>query len=210
MKTTTLLLAMALSLALVLSTGSALARMDGCGHGAKAATEAKCAPGETPQHSCAQSELHGGRVTMTQNHHFETLFSPDGIRIFTYSADQAPQMTEKAKGQVTLKFKDAPAQELAFVVQQPQKGEQTVYFCPMHKDVVQMEPGVCKQCGGMKLFAQDYLFAKADLSKVDPGTLEAIVSLEGLKAPEPKATFTQAFLAMATAPAAPGAQASAK
>jgi hypothetical protein len=210
MKTTVLHLAMALSLALVLSTGSALARMDGCGHGAQAATEAKCAPGETAQHSGAQSALHGGQVTMTQSHHFETLFAADGIRIFTYSADQAPQMTEKAKGVVALKFKDAPAQEIALVLQQPQKGEQTVYFCPMHKDVVQMEPGICKQCGGMKLFAQDYLYAKADLSKVALGTLEAVVALEGLKAPEAKVTFTQPFLAMAAVPAAQSAQGSAK
>jgi len=210
MKTTILSLAMALGLAFVPAMGSTPAGPDQCGHSAQAATDAKSAPGETAEASCAKSALHGGQVTRTPNHHFETTFDPDGIRIFTYSADQAPQMTDKAKGVVTLKFKDAPAREIALVVQQPQKGERTVYFCPMHADVVQMEPGICEKCGGMKLYAQDYLFAKADLAKVAPGTLETVVSIEGLKVPESKVTFTQAFLAMSSTSAAPSEQKAAK
>jgi hypothetical protein len=162
------------------------------------------ATGEPSGHSHAKSELHGGHVTMTRNHHFETLFSPDGIRIFTYTADQAPQMTEKAKGRVTLTFKDGSTKVLPLVMQRPSDREKTAYFCPMHQDVVQMEPGVCPKCGGMKLYAQDYLFGKADLSGVEPGSLKASVAIEGLAKPETEVTFTETNAV--PPPAAPEAQ----
>jgi hypothetical protein len=154
--------------------------------------DAHAAPAQTASgHSHAKSELHGGHVTMTRNHHFETLFSPDGIRIFTYTAEHAPQMTEKAKGRVTLTFKDGSTKVLPLVTQRPSDREKTAYFCPMHQDVVQMEPGVCPKCGGMKLYAQDYLFGKVDLSGVEPGTLKASVAIEGLAKPETEVTFTE-------------------
>jgi hypothetical protein len=117
-------------------------------------------------------------------------------------------MLETATGRVTLRFKDGSIQEIPLRAQTPAEGEQTVYFCPMHQSVVQMEPGVCKQCGGMKLFAQDYLYAKADLSKVETGTLKATVRIEGLNGPESEVTFTESFAGTApdATPESEGAQ----
>jgi hypothetical protein len=144
----------------------------------------------SPEHTHGKSELHGGKVTMTKDHHFETRFAADGVRVFIYTANQAPQMVEKAKGEATLEIAGRSPQETAFVVQKPLPGESTVYFCPMHENVVQKEPGVCAACGGMKLFAQDYLFAKADLGAVAPGALEAMVHIEELKGSEPEVVFS--------------------
>lgn len=133
---------------------------------------------------------------MTKQHHAETVFAPDGIRVSLYSEKQAPIMVEKATGTASLKFKDGTTNQVALVTEAPKEGDKAVYFCPMHKDVVQMEPGICKQCGGMKLFAQDALFAKVDLSKVEPGTMKVTFHIKGLKGIEREATFTETFMGM--------------
>ncbi len=158
-------------------------------------------------HSHEKCELHGGSVTMTEQHHFETVFTPDGIRIYEYTGEQAPAMVNKtAAGTVKLVYKDGKTEEIPLVSEAPAKGEKAVYFCPMHANVVKTEPGVCDQCGGMTLFTQNRLFAKADLSKAEPGSLQAIVHITGLKGSEPEVTFTETN----AAPAAPTASAPAQ
>jgi hypothetical protein len=107
-----------------------------------------------------------------------------------YTGGQAPMMIQKAEGNVTLKFKDGSEKELPLKATEPGKNEETVYFCPMHADVVQMEPGECGKCGGMTLFKQNYMHAAYDLSDVEPGTMKAVVHMKGMKGDESEATFT--------------------
>ncbi len=143
-------------------------------------------------HSHERCELHGGSVTMTEAHHFETLFAPDGIRIYMYSGTQSPMMITKAiSGNVTFVRADGTSEEVPLVADAPKEGEQAVYFCPMHTNVVQTTPGVCPYCGGMTLYTQNRLYGKADLSNVESGSVKAIVHLNGLKGTEKEVTFTE-------------------
>lgn len=144
-------------------------------------------------HSHEMAMRHGGQVAMTKQHHFETVFLPSGVEVYLYTAEQAPMMAEKATGTVTFKFKDGKTKTLPMAIAAPKEGEQAVYFCPMHPKVVQMEPGVCKLCGGMKLYRQDRLAASIDLSKVEPGAVEATFDIAGLAGPEPTAKFTMPY-----------------
>jgi hypothetical protein len=147
--------------------------------------------GEGAGHSHERCELHGGAVSMTEAHHFETLFSPDGVRIYMYSGAQAPMMiTKSVSGSVTFVRADGTTQEVPLVAEVPKEGEKAVYFCPMH-NVVQTTPGTCPQCGGMTLYTQNRLYGKADLSKADPRSVKAIIHITGLKGDEKEVTFTE-------------------
>ncbi len=149
--------------------------------------------GEAPGHSHERCELHGGLVTMTQAHHFETVFAPDGVRIFMYSTEQNPLRMEDVSGTVTVRDTTGASREVKLVPDVPKKGEKTVYFCPMHDSKPQMAPGKCPNCG-MTLILQVGLFAPVDLSKAQPGAVKAIVHITGLKGKEKEATFTETNL----------------
>ena len=159
--------------------------------GTAASSEAKDA---AKGHSHERCELHGGHVTMTKAHHFETLFGPDGVRIYIYSADQNPLPIGKAIGTVTISDKTGAAQEIKLVTNTPKEGEKVVYFCEMNDTPPQMAPGKCSTCG-MKLIPQAGLFGAADLSKAEPGNVKAVVHLTGLDGVEKEVTFTEANIA---------------
>jgi len=152
--------------------------------------------GEAAGHSHERAMLHGGQVAMTRAHHFETVFSTDGIRVYPYTAAQNPMQVGDCAGTVTLKTEDGKTQELKLQKVEPKKGDLTAYFCPGHPDATQMEPGICKQCGTMKLMAQDYLFAPFDLAQVKPGTMKAVFHLKGMDGKEKEAIFTQPVAVM--------------
>ena len=151
-------------------------------------------PSQAGEHLHGRTSLHGGVSTATKAHYFETVFAPDGIRVYRYSSTYGPQMVEKAIGTASVRFADRREDvELHSVA--PAEGEAAVYFCPMHSNVVRSEPGVCEQCGGMKLFRQDYLFGKVDLSTDSQmNSLVAvkvrISKLGNPDEPEHEATFT--------------------
>ncbi|MDM7916429.1 MAG: heavy metal-binding domain-containing protein [Candidatus Eisenbacteria bacterium] len=152
-------------------------------------------------HSHEACELHGGQVTMTKDHHFETVFTPAGVQVYVYTAGQAPAMASKAAGTATIEFADGSKKEVPLAKEKPADAEPGVYFCPMHSDVVQMQPGECAKCGGMKLFKQDRLSAQIDLSKVEAGTAKATMHITGLKGDEPEVAFTETIGTLAAAPA---------
>ncbi len=127
---------------------------------------------------------------MTEAHHFETVFAPDGIRIYMYSEGQNPLPMDKVSGTVTLKDKAGAAREVKLVANTPKKGEPVVYYCTMYDSTPQMTPGKCPVCG-MNLVPQGGLFAAADLSKATPGSIKAVVQLTGLDGDEKKVTFTE-------------------
>lgn len=197
--------------AMAITLGLALAALlaASAGTGAADQTSATAAQQQGAQSGAAASAdtikaPHGGQLTVTKSHEFETLYAADGIRVYMYSSDLSPEMAAQGGGKLTLKLADGSIRELPLVAQKPKEGEKTLYFCPMHKDVVQTNPGVCTQCGGMKLYAQDHLYARTDLSGVAPETVQAFISIAGLKGSEPKATFTVTF--PAAKPAAQDAQ----
>jgi hypothetical protein len=137
--------------------------------------------------------LHGGVVSSTQSHAFETVVAMDGIRVYLYTDELAPAMVEKASGKAVLKLPGGKSVEVKLVREIPGTNEAAVYFCPMHAEVVQDAPGECEPCGGMKLFTQDRLFGKADLSNVPAQELSAMIRLSGLRGRVKEATFTPAF-----------------
>ena len=151
---------------------------------------------EGTAHSHEACELHGGQVAMTKAHHFETVFDPKGMSVYMYSGAQTPMMMEKITGTAALKFVDGSTKEIPLTVQSPVKGEDAVYFCPMHTSVVQKEPGVCKACGGMELMKQNYLRGAVDLSKVEAGSMKAMIHVKGMTGDEPDAAFMETFQMM--------------
>jgi hypothetical protein len=190
MSRTTSIAAMFLGATVLAWAGGATAHEGEEGHEGHASEQANTSG---VMHSHEQCRLHDGQVSMTKQHHFETVFAPDGIRVYVYTEGQTPMMVDAAKGSATLKFKDGRTLVVPFLTDVPKEGEKTVYFCPMHPTVVQMEPGVCKLCGTMKLFTQDRLYAKVDLSKVPPGTVEAVIQIAGLEGTEKQVKFTEAY-----------------
>lgn len=144
-------------------------------------------------HSHEQCELHGGKVTMTQGHHFETLFAPDGIRIFMYSANQNPLIMDEVTGTVAVEDGSGKGVEMKLVPIVLKEGEPTVYFCTMNDTPPQMKPGKCPKCG-MALVPQMGLFAPMDLSTAKPGSVKAVVHLTGLQGKEKDVTFTEVNL----------------
>ncbi len=157
--------------ALVASAGSALAATEG----------ATTAP------------LHGGVVTETESHVFETLISRDGVHVWFHTDEMAPAMVGRAGGSATLKLPDGQVREVALVPRAPAAGSPGVFFCPMHPEVVQRTPGKCEPCGGMILFHQDELFGAVDLSGVEVREVSAQVRLTGLKGRQKEASFSPAF-----------------
>jgi hypothetical protein len=193
MGVTRMAMVVVLGAAVLAWTGIADAHEEGHEHGASGAQGSPHHEAMGVAHTHERSMLHGGQVAMTKQHHFETVFAPDGIRVYIYTEAQAPMTVDTAKGSVALTFKDGKKMTVPMVLEAPAANEKTVYFCPMHPDVVQMEPGVCPKCGGMKLFTQDRLFAKVDLSKVERGTMEAAINITDLEGSEPKVAFFESY-----------------
>ena len=137
--------------------------------------------------------LHGGVVSTTKAHAFETLITAQGVRVFLYTDELAPAMVEKAAGTATLALPGGRTLELPLKARQPAAGEPTSYFCPMHAEVVRDAPGKCELCGGMTLFVQDHLFGAADLAGVDPAAVSALIRVTGLRGGEKEASFAPAF-----------------
>ncbi|MBU1699858.1 MAG: hypothetical protein KJ970_14265 [Candidatus Eisenbacteria bacterium] len=176
-----------LSIAFFMAFLTGMALSDHHDAGSHAMAE-KSADGEMGEHSDSVG-LHGGKLSITDHHQFETLFAKDGIRVFIYSAQQAPMMIQKSTGTATLIYKNKTKEVIPLLQQKPADDETSIYFCPMHPDVVQMEPGQCKLCGGMTLFIQDYLFARADLSTIEPGSVNVEIQLKDLKGIESEVTY---------------------
>lgn len=140
-----------------------------------------------------QVALHGGPVTAAEDWHFETVFTTEGVQIYKYSADLAPQMMRKTTGSLKLVYENGTSKEIPLVLKAPNADETTVHFCPMHSEVVQMEAGVCDLCGGMVLFRQDYLFGTVDLSREAPGSFSAMVNISGLGGNKSDVSFMAQF-----------------
>ena len=156
-------------------------------------------PGQAEQ----RCRLHGGQVSTSRLHCFETLFDPRGIRVFLYSADFNPMPVGQARGTVRFEFRDGSTTEVPLLPQKPREGEAAVYYCSMHPEVVQREPGTCPKCS-MNLITQYSLAGAADLAKGRHGGMKAVISVRGLPGDEPAATFTESATGPRGDPQAPG------
>lgn len=125
------------------------------------------ADGDVAQPALPKS-LHDGVVTVMKEHCFETVFSSDGIQIYMYDIKMAPMLMQRVKATATILTKGGSKIEAPLVLDSPKSGEKTIYFCPMHAEIVQAAPGICEPCGGMELIPHDRLFGKANLSKAAP------------------------------------------
>ena len=137
--------------------------------------------------------LHGGTVTETEAHVFETAIARDGIHVWFHTDERAPSMIGRAGGSATLRLPDGRVQEVALSLRTPATGDPGIFFCPMHAEVVQTTPGKCEPCGGMILYHQDELFGAFDLSKVELSKVTAQVRVTGLKGRQKEATFSPVF-----------------
>lgn len=137
--------------------------------------------------------LHGGVVARTGTDVFETLITPQGVRVFVYTDELGPANVGKAIGTARLKLPDGRTLDLSLTRREPAGEEPKSYFCPMHPQVVRREPGKCELCGGMILYVQDHLFGPADLAGIDPGGIAATIRVTGLGGGVAVATFMPAF-----------------
>jgi len=105
-------------------------------------------------HSHEMAEIHGGEVTMTEANHFEVLVTGDGFRVYVYGPEQNPIDTlNGVTGAVTLMDREGNETKLDLS-----------YIAPDAK-------------AGR---TQGYLAAEHDFSKVEPGQLKALVTVNGL------------------------------
>lgn len=195
MKSTHHVLIAILAASMSASAGAAYACCGSCGGGGSQSHAEH--QQERPAVQTERLPLQGGHVQKTKDHYFETVFADDGIRVYVYNFQQSPLMVENATGLATLRLANGNKLELPLTVQEALSaeggsGDGTVYFCPMHPEVVQSEPGECADCGGMTLQAQDRLFAAADLSNLSPQDLEVKIRIEGLDGKESKVSFKAA------------------
>jgi hypothetical protein len=186
-----ILAAVALAAVLAMSwIGYAAAEEAAAPRAAAAATPAAGEAPDSPSKADAptKAQLHGGKVNTTSDHAFETVFGPDGIRVYVYKADQTPLLVGVVEGTAVVNFADGSRRELALEKKSPADDEEAIYFCPAHPGVVQTGPGTCA-ADGKELAVQDYLFGKTDLSNAELGVATATVALAGLDGREPSATF---------------------
>ena len=155
---------------------------------------AATAPAGTPVHhhvvKMSKDAMYGGKTWQSKEHIFETVFMPDGVRVYMYSTTKSPQALDGAAGTVSLKFKDGTTKDVTLAVQAPASGDKALYYCTMHPEVVKTEPGNCPKCN-MALVEQNRLFGAQDLSQVKPGDIKATVHLTGLGGTESEVSFTE-------------------
>jgi outer membrane protein TolC len=130
-------------------------------------------------------------VTRLLGRAFETVLAPDGVRLYLMTDNLTPAMIERARGTATLSLGDGRVLHLPLVKQDPRPGERATYFCPMHPEVVQPDSGKCQPCGGMILYAQDYLFGAANLGT--PAGIRVLIQVTGLGDLAGDAIFAPAF-----------------
>lgn len=66
---------------------------------------------EAAGHAHEKAQVHGGSASMTKEFHFETVFTPEEIRLYIYDGKQNPMMAKHwkqglVKGSVTVSFQD--------------------------------------------------------------------------------------------------------
>ena len=142
------------------------------------ATGAGIASGQEPSHdkesmaghSHEMSEMHGGSVTMTPMHHFETLFTNEGVCLYAYDAKQKPLMNpNQAKVTVTLATQEGKPMQMAmqYVPPDSAEGKAQGYFMATH-DFAQVEKGSMKATFHIEGMAEKPIEFKTAVSVTEP------------------------------------------
>lgn len=63
-------------------------------------------------HSHAASQLHGGEVVMTQDHHFEVSFTPTAMRVHVYDGQQKPVSAKGVTGDASISLRTGGAERV--------------------------------------------------------------------------------------------------
>lgn len=87
-------------------------------------------------HSHEMSEIHGGRVTMTPDHHFEVLFTPEEARVYLYDKVQQPiEAGDGVSVSMVLMRKggDEVSLEMELMPPKPESGRVRGYFGVPHE-----------------------------------------------------------------------------
>lgn len=90
--------------------------------------------------------IHGGEVTMTPHHHFETLFIPGGIHLYVYDENQKPvEVTKDTKATVALETKDGKtvSLDMSYLGPDAKAGRTQACLAAAH-DFGDMKPGTMK------------------------------------------------------------------
>jgi hypothetical protein len=177
-------LAMVLALGLATWSGTAGAAGGVAAKTAPDSAEAKGGPAPF------RAPLHGGVLSTDDTGRFETVFAPEGLQVYLYTKEGAPAMVEAATGKAVITVAGGRSVEVPLAMEIPTAKEPAVYFCPMHPEVVRTRPGVCDKCGGMKLYTQNRLAGRIDLSRAKQGSVTADVALRGLSGRAKETSFS--------------------
>jgi hypothetical protein len=146
-------------------------------------------------HSHAESEIHGGEVTMTWAHHFEVVWRADQVMVYLYDVDQKPLPAKGVSGEVTFKFKNRPEQKVTLTMIEAEKvpADSTISaksdMAPTPKEETAVPP--------QRLSNQDHLVASINLAEVKDGELKANFTFKGLPDKgESKAKFSVKYQKM--------------
>lgn len=115
-------------------------------------------------HSHDKAMTHGGKVTMTQQHHFEVVPMMHGVSVFAYDYQQNPIDVSGVRGTVTVMTKG---------------GREISAELPPYSEIMSMhEEGqdMMEQIEHM----ESMLFANMDLSKIDAKEAKVSVDITGL------------------------------
>jgi hypothetical protein len=121
---------------------------------------------------------HLGELTRSEEYGFETVYMPDGIRVYTYLPDMKPIPAREFQGRAVLAYKDGSRDSIRFkYIEGDQIGE-----------------------GNKQVRSHDYLFAPVDLSKADKGSFDATFYIFETAEEEPLIVYTQSYAGLTRAP----------
>jgi hypothetical protein len=137
--------------------------------------------GESPDAPVAKAHtltvMHGGTSILTEGHYFETVYLPDGIRVYIYNSEGTHVSPVGMTGQVVIQPTDTAAGptalELAYI------------------------PAPEVEMGNELLMAHDYLFTPMDLTGTEAGSFRAGFAVAGS---DLKAQFEGAFASLTERP----------
>jgi len=66
-------------------------------------------------HSHEKSELHSGMSMMTKAHHFETVYMPDGIRLYVYDSKQGQSSAKGIEARASLMYNAGESKTIAML-----------------------------------------------------------------------------------------------